>query len=707
MTLFANIDRQASAAAQKVRAGQTGLRIGGGHGKSSLLRAIAAHLPSAPVIVSVAPQPDSHLYAMLSAASQCGQDALRRVATALGPGGSVADGLGALRTALHGRFLLVDDADLMTSAGDAELSAVFTSVRHQVREAIEARAQVVVLRQSRDLAEGTVRPDLGMPLVNQRWDSSRVWTLAGSDVDLYTLAVARRLVLGVTPADPNLPWRLDTAVRHLWISLPDALRDLVGLLHVHGRAVPRALFEGLGLVDPDTIRRALNGYLVDQAGEMLSLASFWHRTADLADLVLRPTGHHRLARAFEAQVAHEPWSGLAVLEAHRHFAGIPDIERARTHARFGVEVLVDLARGQSLRRRYESSSTTYDTVLALDQQIRTTTPGGIPSRARAYALHYAAYNRYRAGRAGPIERTIAQYRESLAHWPDNALFWSRLISAYLIAKLYEEGLRARVHAFERVPPHDEREHLLVARTTDHLLDRRLPLEAAIAWGDHEPDGFMETELRDRLVQAWQGVPRTLWGPHAGRVILSNAAPATVALHGDLFRVEILGAWCEARSLLDAVDNTIRSLVNELLALVSADSEVSPRRTELVEGLSLDVAAPDELTRWTASLTALVAAVADGTLMHAQRRALLNVWSSLEARFPGIRRPAVRTTDDGTLQMGWSFVHPAGAVFTVDIHRDGTLEWYLRDPEAADSVASDRPVASLPEEVIQRLEIFAP
>ncbi|MBE7448177.1 MAG: hypothetical protein HS111_04630 [Kofleriaceae bacterium] len=133
MTLFANIDRQASAAAQKVRAGQTGLRIGGGHGKSSLLRAIAAHLPSAPVIVSVAPQPDSHLYAMLSAASQCGQDALRRVATALGPGGSVADGLSALRTALHGRFLLVDDADLMTSAGDAELSAVFTSVRHQVR----------------------------------------------------------------------------------------------------------------------------------------------------------------------------------------------------------------------------------------------------------------------------------------------------------------------------------------------------------------------------------------------------------------------------------------------------------------------------------------------------------------------------------------------------------------------------------------------
>jgi len=705
--LFANIERQAADVAKEVRTGKTGLKIAEGHGKSSLLRAIAGQLPNAPVIVMVSPQPDAHLYAMLSAASQCGAQALSKVAGALGAGGSVSDGLSVLRDILHGHFLLVDGVDLMTGAGDADLNAVFTAVRHQVRDAFSTRADVAVLRHSQELDDSVVRPDLGMPLTNKRWDSSHVWQLAQADVDMYTLAVARRLVLGVGGTDPSLPWRLDTAIRHLWLSLPEVLRDLVGLLFVHGRAVPRPLFERLGLVAPDEISRACDSYLIEQTGKMLSLAGFWHRTSDLAELIARRTGHQRLARAFETQVGDTNWSGLAVLEAHRHFSGIPDIERARAYARFGVEVLVDLARSQSLRRRFEPASGTYEMVLALDQQMRSMAPSGINARARAYALHYAAYNHYRAGRAGPIERTIAQYQESLALWPDNALFWSRLISACLITGWYEEGVRARSQAFERVPVHAERENLLIARTTDHLLRRRLPLQAAIAWGDHTPEGPMQEELRERLVEAWQPIPRVLWGPRSGRVVLSSTAPTRLSLHGDLFRIEILGAVRDARSLLDALDETIGALANELLTLVSAQDEISARRTELVEGITLDAAAPDERTRWTASLTALVTAVSSGAVTHEQRTALLRIWSSLEDRFPGIRRPAIRITDDGMLQMGWSFLQPPGAVFTVDVHRTGTLDWYLRDPEAAESVASDEPAAMLPEDVVERLEIFAP
>jgi hypothetical protein len=707
VSLFANIDRQATEVAQKIHGGQTSFKIGGGQGKSSLLRAIALRLPTAPVIVTVAPQADAHLYAMLTAASQAGVDSLRKVANALGSRGSLAEGLGVLRDALHGRFLMVDDADLITSAGDAELSAVFKAARHQVRHAMETRADVVVLREPREGGAAFLRPDLGMPVANKRWDSNLVWSLAGSDVDLYTLAVSRRLVLGTAERDANLPWRLDTAIRHFWFSLPDVLRDLVGLLFVHGRAVPRTLFERLGLIVPDTINRARDGYVVDQVGDMLSLASYWHRTADLADLVVRSSGHQRLAKAFETQVSNEQWGGLAVLEAHRHFASVPDIERARAHARFGVEILVDLARSQSLRRRYESASSTYETVLALDQQLKKASPAGIDPRARAYALHYAAYNRYRAGSAVSIERTIAQYRESLADWPDNALFWSRLINAYLIAGWYKEGVRARAHAFEQVEEHAEREHLLVVRTTEHLLNRRLPLEAAIAWGGYRPSNVMEEELRDRLVQAWQTMPQKLWTPRLGRVVVSNATPTKVSLHGEQFRVEIFGIVEEANSLLEALDLAMGSLVVELLMLVSASDDASaPRRAELVEGITLDTSAPDETTRWTAALTHVAAAVIDGTITHAQRTTFLDVWRTLQQRFAGIRRPAIRITDDGVLQIGWSFVQPPGALFTMDIHRDGTLDWYLRDPEAAESVASEVPTLVLPANVVDRLEIFA-
>ncbi|MBE7448176.1 MAG: hypothetical protein HS111_04625 [Kofleriaceae bacterium] len=385
-----------------------------------------------------------------------------------------------------------------------------------------------------------------MPLVNQRWDSSRVWTLAGSDVDLYTLAVARRLVLGVTPADPNLPWRLDTAVRHLWISLPDALRDLVGLLHVHGRAVPRARCSRgsdsstrtrfvVPWTGTSSIRLArCSRSRPSGTGPQISPISFRVQPDTTASRVpsrlrspMNLGAGWQSSRRIDTSLASRTSSALAPMPASAWRSSSISREASRFVA------------GTS--RRPRPTTRCWHSTSRLEPRRLAGSVSGC-----AYALHYAAYNRYRAGRAGPIERTIARYRESLAHWPDNALFWSRLISAYLIAKLYEGGLRARVHAFERVPPHDEREHLLVARTTDHLLDRRLPLEAAIAWGDHEPDGFMETELRDRLVQAWQGVPRTLWGPRWPRH-LSNAAPATVALHGDLFRVEILGASCEARS----------------------------------------------------------------------------------------------------------------------------------------------------------------
>lgn len=108
-------------------------------------------------------------------------------------------------------------------------------------------------------------------------------------------------------------------------------------------------------------------------------------------------------------------------------------------------------------------------------------------------------------------------------------------------------------------------------------------------------------------------------------------------------------------------------------------------------------------RWFAFLDVLKARVAAGSVFPAQRSMLLSVWDRALALQPSLRRPAVGVSEDGLLRASWSFVDTPGRVFTLDIHRDGALEWFYRDAATNTSRGSEEvPPLELPAEAFELL-----
>lgn len=185
------------------------------------------------------------------------------------------------------------------------------------------------------------------------------------------------------------------------------------------------------------------------------------------------------------------------------------------------------------------------------------------------------------------------------------------------------------------------------------------------------------------------------------------------VHADLswrdcqWKIDLLAQIGSGLTPLDAMREVVGVLRNELEDAVNVNDAASiDRRDLLVNVLALPRTADDESVRWLAMLAELLRAEQRGEILPRQRATALTVWAVLRRHYAGMRRPAVRISDEHTLQLAWSYADPAGFMFHVEIDSEGRFDWYLRDPLRMAGEGSEEPVDAIPPEIIERLEVIA-
>lgn len=492
-------------AVKRVKQGES-LDLVGRHGKTRLLLELAEELDE-PVVVRVPAGPDQGPYVLLHAAAACGTVAMREVASHLAT--SFGNALDTLDRALGTRPLLVDDADAIGVRGiDIELRHALNDSTERLREFIRRRARVVST--TAPPPESLARTIIPLSLTAPQ-QHPEVWAKVGHDIDAFELALLRdRLALG---DDLQQLWEPAEVVADVWEALPEALQDIVGLLAVHHRPIDEADLQALGVVDWPALDKAVRSGVINSRRGSLWLSNPWyeHCPAVLSRGRTRAL-RLRLAQAFAAQaLGADAYLArpLLVLEAHRHFAGLSDLERAREFAHFGAATLLDTARRLSLGGRYEDrlyaqAAKAYDVVLQLEEQVKSR--GGTLGRLIVgYATHYKHYNRYKANLESRVE-TLQGYSKALESWPENALFHSRMMGALLLDDRYADASSEIARAYQAVPPHSRRDAVLRGRTADKLLLRERVEAALLVWDDYEPDewgSLTEQRLFDRLKEGFE------------------------------------------------------------------------------------------------------------------------------------------------------------------------------------------------------------
>lgn len=116
-----------------------------------------------------------------------------------------------------------------------------------------------------------------------------------------------------------------------------------------------------------------------------------------------------------------------------------------------------------------------------------------------------------------------------------------------------------------------------------------------------------------------------------------------------------------------------------------------------------VAIGGEAARWQSFLASLTARVAAGAVPAVQRQALIAIWERACCRQPALKRPAAGFSSHGTLQLSWAFKDSPAKTLTLEILRDGTLEWFFRDTTTGRTEGTDEhPERELPERAIELL-----
>lgn len=651
------------------------------------------------ILLRVGRQADAHTHALLSAATQCGPRVAKHVASSLRAGDSVTGVLGLLKEALHGRRLLVADLDSLRTRDD--LSKVSAGARLSVYKALRQRADVVMALAGSKLG---IEQDPILPSRSEYWDASRIWERCGRDVDRYEAIAALHLTGKMRGSEaPDL----EAAVRQLWLSLPASLRELVGVLWVHRRPLPRKLVERAHLAEPKNIDVAIRRHVLHETSAELTLPAYWSAAHDAVSLE-EPEVHRRIASALGPLGHDEAFGPLATLEAHRHYAEIPDLVQACKYAEFGVETLLDLGRRMSMAKRWSGAASAYQAVQALGDRTEGHGHVTLTPRARSYAIHYEAYNRYKGGQEPSIDRTIERYREAVAGWVDNALFRSRLVTAYFLAGRISDAVREQARSYAAVPEHDERDHLLTCRTVNRLLERGRTLEASLAWSPKGPPTPLLEETQAELLAAWnESPPSAVWSESVGLIKLRSDVRVDLRRQNRKWLVTLLTQVGTGLRPLDAMCEVVTLLRDELEHTLTTNGEASAgRRTLLVGALALPRTSDDESVRWLAMLAELIRAEQRDEISSRQRAAAMTLWTSLRRRHAGMRRPAVRISDEHTLQLAWSYADRAGFVFHVEIDAEGRYDWYLRDPLRMEGEGSEDPVDDIPSEIIERLEVIA-
>ena len=577
-------DHLANIVAQ-VRAGRS-VTLGAERAQSLVLRQAADAIGEEAVLIRIDPRLDAGSYIPLVIAEQCGAATVRETGRSLSGGEAGAGGWQAvLERALSGRYLLVDGLDRLRAAGPAwELRGLVAPAFQGLAAWLDGRAAI-------GTQLGVPTPML-KPLPDARWAAKPLWSRVEQDPERYALAVARELLLGTTDLSSAQAWDAPSLVTDLWEGMPTQLRELVAFLAVHARPMSRALFERLGLVPRDAIDQAQELSLIEVHRGQLSLPEPWYEAVEQLD----PEPRHRaLADAFARLAGEEAEANpLAVLEAHHHYAAIPDIERALAFAKFGAGALLETAVRQSMHGNRGESAKTYEALLQLDERVlaapsapRTswshvigegelgdsvvTAPSfsGLGKRTRAYVRHYLHYNRNLANQEG-LSETIAGYRKALQDWPENALFWSRLVSCVFVAKEESSAMSALHEAYAAVPRHAERDRVLIVRTVDRLLDRDLVLPALFVWGNYQGraavDRSVEARLDTRLREGWQTA--RLWAEGLPALDVESPVPMEIISSAEKTRVECsaCGRGFSGATRSSAVRGAVLALIFDALAM---------------------------------------------------------------------------------------------------------------------------------------------
>lgn len=370
-----------------------------------------------------------------------------------------------------------------------------------------------------------------------------LWLWANSDPVTFKLMDAFERCTGLTLSGPPSDRR--SLANVLMESLSDDLRDFILLLEVQKRPLPRAVITGAELAATPTIELAL------KVGFVRAIRSNLVLDEDLVQFVIDQTDaeaerdqrHDVLAAAFESHFV-ATTEGLSALEALRHYASTGRVAEALRFGRFGAATLIDAGRGLSRRRRFGEASRAYQAALTLHER-----GAPVEMHARAYARHYFHYNRYKADEE-TLTETRTGYETSLDDWPENALFWSRLIRA---EALCGDLVAARAHqakAIVRVLDRQASARYLYDRVVDRLRRRGYWSEAV---------SLCPSTNSPALALLLDGLARPRDVHHLAGVILARATPLTLTQVEDNFACAIPGFTGWGENPADAMDELIEQL----------------------------------------------------------------------------------------------------------------------------------------------------
>ncbi|XYH94231.1 hypothetical protein ACMHYB_41310 [Sorangium sp. So ce1128] len=533
-----------------------------GRGKTEFLLDVTRSLGEDALLIRVPSGLDQAESVVIQAAVGLGGDAPREIDAALRSSLDIEPSLDVLARHLDGRLLVVDDIDcLAPQPGDFDLHGIVKERASAVEawlgeHAYLCSSAVYPGRIDFDAWDLEPLPAPPLHLVNGvPRDVTPLWDRVGRDPTLFRLALTLTQVEGRSPE--KSAGRAEPLFEAVWAAMPAAHRKVLALLAVHGRplpdeilrAVPSAPSEptiadirSLAMLGSDARSLWLDGPLLLLCRAMLSDDQ-------------KISAHLSLAAAFAGESrGDEPnaWSKAdALLEAHRHYAAGREPERAIRFARYGVALLLDLGREESLRCAYSAAATIYAEILKLPSP-----PVG--ERARAYAEHYLHYNRYKAKPPliEPLSETEAGYRRSVEGWPENALFWSRLALTQFLEGDRGRALNTLKEARERVPEHVARSHTgkewyLRCRTVQHLLRFEPPqvVDALLVWNNHTATDLREQEVEREMSAALSPGFRTarLEAPGVATVYLHREITVEIVRRGQAFACTLVELHVSARA----------------------------------------------------------------------------------------------------------------------------------------------------------------
>lgn len=374
--------------------------------------------------------------------------------------------------------------------------------------------------------------------------------------------------------------------------------------------------------DTDWWKRALtdNEYeAMLQLVELGLLALFERRTVLLSALRPRRGAEalHDWSRALRS-LASNPHDvdPRTVVELHRVLASSSDRgeqREAASWARFGASVLLDRASHLSKRREFSSAAELYDAVISLAKD------GGVQAadpRSVAYAIHYRAFNRFHANELSG-RQLVTEYRRSVARWPENTLFWERLVlAAGGFVRRAGAPFDSDAHpAFESMfATHAEARRATpdTPETCWHLFDRvvnKLDEFGASGWmaslplldraHRSSPPGTKSQTPRGFCLDA-----RWLWAKPNARLGLVDPAIVLVEQRGHVWRVE-----CESLAIEPVEDSSLERAWNVFVdrALRSVERQLCGDARDREQCPALDeswTAGGSSLSRWVASLSRL-------------------------------------------------------------------------------------------------------